>query len=624
MKASRTLLNRSGTRTGLAAAAALVGYMVFLIIASYSSQVALRQAEVDRFVNRERGRAEILSRFFAEKLSEIEGLADGRAIRVYFENKALGMTMTYGLKASIIGIENRFGKFLAERASDEANAFDALVLVDGKGAFLARAGKFDEFEAVRMRNRPPALKPRKTVILTDGPTFSNQAVIAAPCRFKGARVGEVLAWMDLGRVREHFLRPPDPKMKRALADRLELGGADGFKTLPAGNGSEEVLSCTVPVKDTPFSLVSSAPVSVVYHETQPGRLLLATAALGVLILGSAAYFVSVNTRNRVLQGRLAEAAARETEIAGKNRELERYRRNLETMVEERTRQLEETQKELLVQATEAGRAQMVKVILHNIGNAVTPAVVHVKKMKEDGLGKLIGYLDETWRDLEGHKRHLTRYVTKDPRGREVAAYGASLIRELHQYNAGRLEALDTVDAAFSYVGEILALERSYEDTGVLILERLDLNRVVVDALTMQAASAESRDIRVTQELSPDPVMLKLNRNRLMQTLVNLIRNSCEAMDPLDPAHAPRGIVARTFRGDGHAGFEISDSGIGASEEDRKDIFEFGKSGKGSSGFGLSYCREFVEGSGGRITFESRGRGKGAMVRAVFPVYEETL
>jgi hypothetical protein len=61
--------------------------------------------------------------------------------------------------------------------------------------------------------------------------------------------------------------------------------------------------------------------------------------------------------------------------------LETYRDKLEQMVAERTRKLKKTQKELINKAMEAGRAQLSAMVLHNIGNAMTPLGVTVATLQ---------------------------------------------------------------------------------------------------------------------------------------------------------------------------------------------------------------------------------------------------
>jgi len=61
-------------------------------------------------------------------------------------------------------------------------------------------------------------------------------------------------------------------------------------------------------------------------------------------------------------------------------EILEHRDNLEKLVRDRTRQLEEAQKGLLVRAVEAGRLQAMDMMLHNIGNAVTPILLQIDKL----------------------------------------------------------------------------------------------------------------------------------------------------------------------------------------------------------------------------------------------------
>ena len=65
------------------------------------------------------------------------------------------------------------------------------------------------------------------------------------------------------------------------------------------------------------------------------------------------------------------------------------------------------------------------------------------------------------------------------------------------------------------------------------------------------------------------------------------------------------------------GFEIVDNSIGIYPAHIDRNFEFGKSRKSASGFGLYCCKMFVENSCGRLTFFSRGTGKGASVMVAF-------
>ena len=111
--------------------------------------------------------------------------------------------------------------------------------------------------------------------------------------------------------------------------------------------------------------------------------------------------------------------------------------------------------------------------------------------------------------------------------------------------------------------------------------------------------------------------LKIDKNKLMQVVVNMIKNSYEAIDAKDGEASEKKLVVRTFRDQDQTGFEITDSGIGIDPDKTGDAFEYGQSGKGSSGFGLYYCKIFAEANRGKLMLTSPGKGLGATIRMVF-------
>jgi signal transduction histidine kinase len=75
---------------------------------------------------------------------------------------------------------------------------------------------------------------------------------------------------------------------------------------------------------------------------------------------------------------------------------------------------------------------------------------------------------------------------------------------------------------------------------------------------------------------------------------------------------------------GRAVARVRDEGIGLEPAERERVFEKFYQGTASSegsGVGLTICRMIVEGVGGRIWFESPGRGRGATAVVELPVGE---
>lgn len=296
-------------------------------------------------------------------------------------------------------------------------------------------------------------------------------------------------------------------------------------------------------------------------------------------------------------------------------ELARYREHLEEMVLARTRALKEAQDELVDKAIEAGRAQLSAMILHNIGNVLTPVAVQVEELMKDDHERLVGYLEKCYADLNGRLESLTEYVTADKRGQEVFAFMGTLIRSLTDQVTANQGTIHKIFGAVSYMAEIISLQQSY--AGSETLQLVNLNLLLEDSIRMQQSSFEKRRIKIERELDDNLPLIKIDKNKLMQVIVNLIKNAYEAIDLVENPEIEKRIRFKTFRDKEEVGFEVSDTGVGVAPEKISSIFDFGESAKGSSGFGLYYSRMFVENNGGRLEFNSDGDGRGASVRIWF-------
>jgi PAS domain S-box-containing protein len=299
-------------------------------------------------------------------------------------------------------------------------------------------------------------------------------------------------------------------------------------------------------------------------------------------------------------------------------ELKKYQEQLETMVRQRTRALEQTQKELVNKAMEAGYAQMAAMVLHNVGNIISPAYLHIERLKTGTLDNCLILLGDCHRDLAEHRRELTGYVTASARGKEVFSYMEKLIKEavnLQRVRAGRIEK---ISQSVHHIGEILKIQQVYSKTAHDVKESTDINRVVSDILTMQESALNKREISVKTDLLPNPPRIRVSKAKLSQVLVNLIKNAYESIEERSAVTGPRKIAVRTHLSDKGLVVDIRDTGIGIAPELLKHISVTGRSTKGSTGFGLNYCRLFMEQIGGKLTMDSQ-QGEGTTVTLAFPV-----
>ena len=318
-----------------------------------------------------------------------------------------------------------------------------------------------------------------------------------------------------------------------------------------------------------------------------------------------------NGRPIRMAGILTDISARkEAEI-----ELQRHRDRLEDLVKERTQKLEQAQNELVKRAMEAGRAQILDLVLHNIGNAVTPIFIQTDTLTMQNKEKVIAYLHACYEDLRAHKGKLDGYLEEDPRGREIFSYMGSLLETLLEQQKGTADIIAAIRNAVDHISGILRTQ-SASLTAVGVKSRIDLAESVEEAIQIQQYSLKKRGIQLKTELAPG-VVVTGERSGLMQVVMNLIKNAYESVDAAGQAAVGKEISIRVCRqGDG-ACLEVSDTGIGIGAEHLQTVLERGVSEKGSSGFGLFYCKTWAEENSGVFSIESPGEGQGATVRLTF-------
>jgi signal transduction histidine kinase len=295
--------------------------------------------------------------------------------------------------------------------------------------------------------------------------------------------------------------------------------------------------------------------------------------------------------------------------------LEKHQQNLEITVKERTKKLEEAQDRLINQAVEAGRAQLSAMILHNIGNAITPVIIGIEKLGSGKSYEINSYLGKCYDAMAKNREHLGDYITKDPEGEKIFSYMGELINALEEIRIRQDEEFTNMNIGLEYVSDILTLQQSYSSDKLEAKQQTDLSSLIVDAVKMQKVSIEQHGIQLVTDLNTSVPLLMIEKNKLMQVIVNLIKNSYDAIDShlKINATADKWINIKIFYKPDKAGVIISDSGIGVDKTQLDKIFKFGVSSKGSSGFGLYYSKTFMESNNGTLILNSKGHQKGASV-----------
>jgi signal transduction histidine kinase len=144
--------------------------------------------------------------------------------------------------------------------------------------------------------------------------------------------------------------------------------------------------------------------------------------------------------------------------------------------------------------------------------------------------------------------------------------------------------------------------RQYAKPKGYALEITSLVEVIDEILSFTRFDTLLRRVEIRREIHAEP-RVPLNRDKIKQVLLNLLRNSAQAME--DPG---RGLIRVTVEEEpGFGVIRVVDNGSGMTKETLGRIFQpfFSTKGEEGTGLGLDICRQIVEqGHGGEIWPES--------------------
>jgi len=147
---------------------------------------------------------------------------------------------------------------------------------------------------------------------------------------------------------------------------------------------------------------------------------------------------------------------------------------------------------------------------------------------------------------------------------------------------------------------------------------IGLNDVVESCLDVANPIVVRQGIRIKKDLAPDIPVCYGDLVLLRQALLNLIANSCQAMET---QQEPREIHVRTWAEEDNIYLTIRDTGPGIPPEARCRIFEafFSTKGTKGTGIGLAAVSSIMSKHHGQVTLEDV-EGPGACFKLMFPAY----
>ncbi len=300
----------------------LAGYLLFVLTTTYDTQVKLQDSLVEQQRQGVAKHAITIEHFLDERRNDLRYLADAREISVYFENKALGMSMEYGLGSSLIDITTYFRYFVADRKTASEPIYTRIALLDAAGGMLADTAEGGAAITVDSTLADPA----QVAIRVDTQRIGAEIELRMPIAYKGQASGQLVAFLSTPTFVEHFVRQPadrpgrqtflsteqgiiSPTVAHMPPANMALSKMHRYDSYDSDGAPLERVALRIPIADSPLRLIATFTVDDVFGSSPPWRMPLTLALLTLFIGAGTFYAYRANTRNLLLKTRLDEARA---------------------------------------------------------------------------------------------------------------------------------------------------------------------------------------------------------------------------------------------------------------------------------------------------------------------------
>jgi len=263
--------------------------------------------------------------------------------------------------------------------------------------------------------------------------------------------------------------------------------------------------------------------------------------------------------------RLLEILASHAATAMSNLE---YAKNLEKLVQERTKELREAHERLLKSERLAAIGQLAAMVGHDLRNPLQA--------------------------IENAAYYLNNELPRLPVPQKV------------------MEMLQVLNDSVDYADKIIRDLKDFASAKKPILEKTDINAIVKSALSQVGAR---KNVELITELNHLP-KIEVDIDMIKRVFLNLAINGIQAMEKGGT------ITLSTKKTNGFVEASFKDTGVGISKENMEKLFMpfFTTRAKGM-GMGLPICKKFVEAHGGSIQVESE-EGKGSTFTVKLPIRQE--
>jgi PAS domain S-box-containing protein len=288
-----------------------------------------------------------------------------------------------------------------------------------------------------------------------------------------------------------------------------------------------------------------------------------------------------------------------------------------TARKEAAAELQRLHRELLDASHAAGMAEVATGVLHNVGNVLNSVSVSAQLVFEEmGVSK-VASLQQAVALMEHNLPQLGPFLAEDKRGKLLPDFLIKVSQHVAAEQARWHQELHQLKSNIDHMKEIVAMQQDYARVSGQV-EPLSAADLLDDALRMNQAGLERHKIVIKREYGAVPHVL-VDRHKVLQILINLIRNAKYAMD--ETSVTQKRLDLKVCMNDPRSvKMIVRDNGVGIPQENLVRIFSHGfTTRREGHGFGLHSGFLAAQQLGGTLEAHSDGAGQGAAFTLVLPI-----
>jgi two-component system sensor kinase FixL len=181
-----------------------------------------------------------------------------------------------------------------------------------------------------------------------------------------------------------------------------------------------------------------------------------------------------------------------------------------------------------------------------------------------------------------------------------------------------LEPLEKIAVQAELAGEIINNMKDFRNERSISVQETDINLLIKDTIALLHYELLDFKLKINLNLRENLPKIMTNKIHIMQVILNLARNSIEALQSSEEAEPE--LTIETEQSDQKILIHVRDNGPGIPNEYKNKILTtyFTTKHKGT-GIGLGICRTLIEEHGGQLTVQQQEK-QGAWFIFTLPIY----